>query len=347
MRHENLEHHRNRVEPFEVVGPAKFIASILGWDHDGFATALEAHLISGREVEVLVGDRRKPAVIIEWEVYGCTDQDATFKVKFHPVRSARTAPVIPTPDPWVKVGTTTLDGTIMQVATLLDVSGWGPPLTESEAENAIDLFMKQDERYHEPWLVGGRHLRGRASHVNASSGTALVRCDVVRRQSEIDAEMIATVAQACNEIAATLKPTCPECGPHGNRGEVLLASSWAKCTTCAGGKPGDLWGEVKAEDAAPAKRHVLAIGDLVFDEEVEVKRGHSASSFERSAKAFVDGHRPGEMSFTAAAMLGFKVPTLIEMHGAELDNLYRYYCGEPDGMSREEYRRIMLGEQAP
>lgn len=27
---------------------------------------------------------------------------------------------------------------------------------------------------------------------------------------------------------------CPECGPHGNRGRVMLFDSWVDCTTCGG-----------------------------------------------------------------------------------------------------------------
>lgn len=164
-------------------------------------------------------------------------------------------------DPWVVVGTTTLDGTIMQVATMLDASGWGPPLTESEAESAIDLFMKQDERHHEPWLVGGRCLRARGCHINGGRGTALIRCDIVRRQSEIDAEQCAELAAMARkideeELADYLsRPPCSECGPHGNAGEVLLASTWVRCTLCGGGKSGDAFGAVEEEQAPTERRN--------------------------------------------------------------------------------------------
>lgn len=143
----------------------------------------------------------------------------------------------PKPDPWIKVGTTTIDGTIAQVGGMLRV------LTIHDDEEAIDAFMKADE----PWKVGGRWLRARGSHINSHTGTALVRCDIVRRQSEIDAEHAAKVAEAFHRDDSYALPACPECGPHGNRGEVLLAESWAKCTTCNGGKAGDLWGAVEVE----------------------------------------------------------------------------------------------------
>lgn len=206
-------------------------------------------------------------------------------------------------DPWVKVGTTTIDGTLVDVANVLEVSSW-PIDWARDAVAAVDLFMRAEA----PWLVGGRRLVAKRSHVNEHAGTALIHCDIVRRQSEIEAERqtgaadgecrscrkfdALSTAGTCASCCDRAENPCPECGPHGNRGEVLLASSWAKCTTCAGGKTGDLWGEVKAESFPGVKSYTLAIGDLVF-EEVEVKRG-------------------------------FKVPTLLEMRGAALDGLRRH-----------------------
>lgn len=147
-------------------------------------------------------------------------------------------------DPWVKVGTTTIDGTVMQVATMLEASAWGPPVNDDEAEAHIDNFVHCGG----PWLIGGRYLLPKGSHINGNLGTALIRCDIVRRQSEIDAEHVSRVTAEFHKDDAYAAPVCPECGPHGNRGDVLLASSWAKCTTCAGGKPGDRWGEVKPSE---------------------------------------------------------------------------------------------------
>lgn len=30
----------------------------------------------------------------------------------------------------------------------------------------------------------------------------------------------------------TQRPVCPECGPHGNSGKVLLLDTWVDCLTC-------------------------------------------------------------------------------------------------------------------
>lgn len=163
------------------------------------------------------------------------------------------------PEPWVKVGTTTIDGSLVDIANILDVASW-PIDWDRDAEASIDLFMRADE----PWLIGGRHLRGRSSHVNASRGTALIRCDVVRRQSEIDAERQTGLADGecrscgkfdalstmgtCSPCCYRAEAPCPECGPHGNRGKVPGLDAVYDCTTCAGGKPGDLWGEVKPSE---------------------------------------------------------------------------------------------------
>lgn len=185
-------------------------------------------------------------------------------------------------DPWVKVGTTTIDGTLEQVARMLDAY---------DAERAIDAFMQADG----PWIIGGRHLLAKGSHINSHAGTALVRCDIVRRQSEIDAEHLAAQMKVADErshmMVTAFAKTCPECGPHGNRGEVLLASSWAKCTTCAGGKPGDLWGEVRPSAFPGVKSYTLAIGDLVFDEDVEVQRAHDQGAAAARAARGLRGAR--------------------------------------------------------
>lgn len=215
-------------------------------------------------------------------------------------------------DPWVKVGTTTIDGTLVDIATMLDVSSW-PIDWDRDAEGAIDLFVRASE----PWLIGGRHLLAKGSHINGSRGTALIRCDVVRRQSEIDEEMMRSVAPSINELSATMRrmDPCPECGPHGNRGEVLLASSWAKCTTCAGGKPGDLWGEVNAEkpplhifgvdvNANPSYEELrTAMSSRLKDFEIACgMRGTDGRSFmDARREALADQHGQG-----------FKVPTAEE-----------------------------------
>lgn len=145
-------------------------------------------------------------------------------------RPSRVSPVV---DPWVKVGTTTIDGLISHVV-------------ERIGGDANDLMG-----WRTPRLIGGQMLVGHEFGAT-QDGMVVMRCDIVRRKSEIDAEQKARTEEARQRLLAIKanlrKPFCPECGPHGNRGEVLLASSWAKCTTCAGGKPGDLWGEVKPSE---------------------------------------------------------------------------------------------------
>lgn len=134
-------------------------------------------------------------------------------------------------DPWVVVGTTTIDGTLEQVNALFGVDAVGKTTSLG------------------PTLVGGRMLKPTGWHLNRNlGGEALVFCDIIRRQSEIDAEERRASLRHDPSVGHNYPSLpCPECGPHGNAGEVMLASSWAKCTTCNGGKAGDLWGEVKHE----------------------------------------------------------------------------------------------------
>lgn len=147
------------------------------------------------------------------------------------------------PDPWVKVGTTTIDGNMKQVYEVLGVSPW-PWLCASDTTGAINHFMRAEQ----PWLIGGRHLRGVGSHWDAQADTAVIHCDVVRRRSEIDAEHQRGKADGeckscgaldclsthgtCSRCCDRAENPCPECGPHGNAGRVLLLESWVDCTTC-------------------------------------------------------------------------------------------------------------------
>lgn len=262
------------------------------------------------------------------------------------------------PDPWVKVGTTTIDGTLVDIANVLDVSSW-PIDWARDAAAAIDLFMHADT----PWLVGGRRLVAKRSHVNAIDETAIIHCDIVRRQSEIEAEGAAKQAEFDREVATMEardyphglpRPPCPECGPHGNRGEVLLASSWAKCTTCAGGKPGDLWGDVHptsidamADGPTDGIRPVACINCWRTGGALDVSgmcsecatrpgRTKTDDEYQRVSSHFDPvGHKPGQLE------------NLADLHLAELGNLRRSLMGPPDDMSREEYRRIMFGELVP
>ena len=73
--------------------------------------------------------------------------------------------------------------------------------------------------------VRGMNLRP-CEWVTFSDKVGMVICDVVRRQSDLDAEMWAEVTSSCNAIAADLraKNPCPECGP--------LLESWVDCTMC-------------------------------------------------------------------------------------------------------------------
>jgi hypothetical protein len=136
------------------------------------------------------------------------------------------------PDPWVVVGTTTIDGTFEQVREMF-----------GETWDNVDHM-----RYHlasgDVWNIGGRSLMIKDREV--FDGGVLVCCDIVRRQSEIDAEQRAELATMARKIDKEeladyfSQPTCPECGPHGNTGRVLGADIWYPCTLCAGGRPGDM-----------------------------------------------------------------------------------------------------------
>ncbi len=127
-------------------------------------------------------------------------------------------------DPWVVVGTTTIDGTRAQVAATFGCTPHG-----------LGVTLAQAQGFAHP--VGGRTLR--VVNYDLTDLDSVVHCDIVRRQSEIDAEHKAHI-DFVSEWAADpwrIRPTamrqaCPECGPHGNAGRVLLLESWADCTTC-------------------------------------------------------------------------------------------------------------------
>lgn len=331
MRHDNIEHRRLRPEPFTVEGDLEFVLRTFGLPDNMDAIQAEDRFCS--DEPLICSITGKSCVITMWE---CSHGDVPkYTLKAMPVCEA--APKV---DPWVKVGTTTIDGTMVDIATMLDVSSW-PIDWDRDAEGAIDLFVRSSD----PWLVGGRYLLAKGSYINGSRGTALIRCDVVRRQSEIDEEMMRSVAPSINELSATMRrmDPCPECGPHGNRGEVLLASSWAKCTTCAGGKPGDLWGEVKTSSFPGAKSYTLAIGDLVFDEEAEVKRGPQAalSSTLIAEGASAEVVQAGVRAFIDALN---KPPTsFMDARREALRDLRSILLDRPDDMSVEDFRRMVLG----
>lgn len=181
-------------------------------------------------------------------------------------RCNHTGPVgstcICSPDPWVVVGRTTIDGTLAQVGgALLRSDGGSSTLRPDTIEDFVDERIKTGA----PLIVGGRCLRLVGSHINSHTSTVLIRCDIVRRQSEIDAEKTATAfARLSDAIAGVEVEPCPECGPHGNRGKVMGLEQTYDCTTCAGGRSGDVWDaevqeiEVKADDAWPASASGLS-----------------------------------------------------------------------------------------
>lgn len=164
------------------------------------------------------------------------------------------------PDPWVVVGTTTIDGTFEQVR-----EAFGE--TWENVDHLSYALARGDQ-----WNIGGRHLVVHSHEV--FDGGVLVSFDIVRRQFEIDAEQLSAsmIAEgASTDVATTgvrnfikaLNQQCPECGPHGNRGRVALNFIEVACTTCAGGVPGDAFGRVAQDgvDDGP---------ELTGDESVDV-----------------------------------------------------------------------------
>lgn len=271
MRHDDIR------KPFTVQGDLQFVLRAFGMPED--MKPDRAHDAFSDYVARVCTATGKACMITTWHATTTGDR-TTYVVQAEPIRVASPA------DPWVKVGTTTIDGSLDHVARLLTTSF-------EEAWPVVDAFLRDDDG---PWLVGGRWLRPHGGSVY--NGLAVIRCDIVRRQSEIDEEMMRSVAPSINELSATMRrmDPCPECGPHGNRGEVLLASSWAKCTTCAGGKPGDLWGEVKAEQKSDVDAWMAG----------EVPHlGETDDEYRQRVRSHFDpvGHKPG----------CFGVPTVAEL----------------------------------
>lgn len=146
------------------------------------------------------------------------------------------AGVSPPRDPWVKVGTTTIDGDRLTVMNMFGEHGikWAAFRSGCVVE------------------VDGRHLmapgNGHGQVFDWNADTVMVPCDIVRRQSEIDAERRAAAADdecsscgvvthlsthgTCSRCCDRAESPCPECGPHGNVGRVLLLESWVDCRAC-------------------------------------------------------------------------------------------------------------------
>lgn len=146
------------------------------------------------------------------------------------LQGATDEPVSVKADPWVVVGTTTIDG---DAQTIADAFG----LRMNGLSACLHGIMEGQYAVR----VGGRDVIPIDADFDADGG-GLVYCKIVRRQSEIDAERFAEALRAMPTIA---DDPCPECGPHGNAGRVCLASTWVACTVCADGKPGDAFGAVE------------------------------------------------------------------------------------------------------
>ena len=282
MRHDNIEHPRRPPKPFTICGTLGVILHCLGMPADTTAEAMEqAFLDDGEFMHSGI-----PCAVIKWECHVKHDGLRVYTVNATPLRFVSKSEAHY--DPWVVVGTTTIDGTIMQVATAVEASAWGPPVDENEAVVHIDHFACSGE----PWLIGGRHLRAHGSHINVGRGTAFIRCDIVRRLSECclycDHEHLSATqrerAPECESCTRSIearlsaksnewvdaRPQCPECGPHGNAGRVLLLESWVDCTTCRCARP-------SPEDACcrSCGRPALHVGAHLFiDGECPTCRGH-------------------------------------------------------------------------
>ena len=127
-------------------------------------------------------------------------------------------------DPWVVVGTAAVDGTHAELAAAFGVV---PGAVGACVHGLIEGGHVRDVR--------GRNLRP-TEWVPLDGEVGMVLCDVVRRQSEIDAER-AAIRPDVKAVAEAhglryVQRTCPECGPHGNARRVLLLESWVDCTTC-------------------------------------------------------------------------------------------------------------------
>lgn len=231
MRHDNIEHARTYPKPFTVQGDMAFIIKSFGWGTQMSRDAFEARL-SADHARVCMLNKRI-CVFTSW-TSEVTGDAITYDVTALPIEPLAPGYLVdrtvveeyPTIDPWVVVGTTTIDGTFAQVYEALAISPW-PHMWSYDTEAAVDHFMQSDE----PWLIGGRYLRGVGSHLNSHDETAIIRCQVVRRQSDLDAE-IRELARQNEQAELVPRPTCGECGPHGNDGRVLLLESWVDCTTC-------------------------------------------------------------------------------------------------------------------
>ncbi len=223
MRHDSLEHRRQIPKPFTVNGDLAFVLRAFGMPEDmGHEEAIDA--FSAHDAIRTAPGTGNPCTIIEWACE-VTDGRTAYTIVAMPIHAVEHPP--PPVDPWVVVGRTTIDGDLMELARAFDLSPCGPG--ECALPTVIGAII-EDRRV---LRVGGRDVRPYDSDLDPVHG-GVVACEVVRRQSEVDAELVAAVAPSINALAADLRAMspCPECGPHGNAGRVLLLESWVDCTSC-------------------------------------------------------------------------------------------------------------------
>lgn len=248
MRHDNLEHRRTPPKPFTIGGTLPVVLHCLGMPEDTTDEALEQAFLDDREFM----HSGIPCAVTKWKCHVESDGLRVYVVSATPLRfvtpksEARHDPQIAA-DPWVTVGTTAVDGTLAELAEAFNVPAC--------AVGASVAGLIEGGHVVE---VRGRHLRP-MEWVPPQDGAAIVLCDVVRRQSEIEAEARQTMATfaaewrvgkvdgdcrlcgafdclsthgTCARCCDRAENPCPECDPHGNAGRVLLLESWVECTTC-------------------------------------------------------------------------------------------------------------------
>lgn len=292
------DHSLLRPQPFTVSGDMSFIAKSFSMKNDMARDEFEGALTDD-QVRIFV-HTDKTCLVTSWECTCEAGQEPQYTVTATPIRmhtpvqqvaatvadvlkdmniSAATGPALDAlyeryVDPWVQVGTTTIDGNLKQVYEALAVSPW-PWLCASDTIAAIDHFMRAEH----PWLVGGRCLRGVRSHVDAQADTVVIHCDVVRRQSDLGAEQAIGKADGeckscgafdclsthgtCARCCDRAENPCPECGPHGNAGRVLLLESWVDCTTC---RPTAAALSVEFDGAPPLRRDPIIASIETYSE---------------------------------------------------------------------------------
>ncbi len=223
-RHHNLEHRRATPEPFTIRGTLPIILNCLGLPEDMNFSAAEDAMSDGRELN----HSGIACTVVAWECDMEYDGLPVYTVKTVPLNLAEQTPKA---DPWVVVGTTTIDGDNDTIAAAFGfVAHYGL--------YGILQDLDEDGRVLQ---AGGHNVRIRERDLDPEHGGVVV-CDIVRRQSEIDDEALAAAtdatAEAFDKVTAAMRAAdpCPECGPHGNAGRVLLLESWVDCTTCREGR---------------------------------------------------------------------------------------------------------------